>query len=337
MKNINIEWFSSLLKMSQQQLKRHLVSELRRLGYTSIFNNAGYLYAEGEWPVLLVAHLDTVFENNPEIICSSDDGRWLMSPQGIGGDDRCGVYMILQMIQSVKCHVLFCEDEEVGGKGARKFVKSGIYPEVNYIIELDRRGENDAVFYGCNNPDFIRFICNFKFQQAQGSFSDISIVAPYLKRAAVNISAGYRNEHRLHEVVDLYTVDRNVKRVLQIVSTPTKMFPYIISATDSLLLAHFKQEKKMYLNPLPDDVCLVVNGCVIEGRADNYLVDEEGKVYIHLPGLRAAVELEYAYACDCSGQAIPFRLSSALYLEIISVEEAVERMDQIEQSKTCSA
>ena len=55
----------------------------------------------------------------------------MMSPQGIGGDDRAGVYMILRLIQDLHCHVLFCEAEETGGHGAKAFVQSGIVPKVN--------------------------------------------------------------------------------------------------------------------------------------------------------------------------------------------------------------
>lgn len=106
-------------------------------------------------PVLLVAHLDTVHNELPHIICRSEDGRYIMSPQGIGGDDRCGVYIILQIISEVRCHVLFCEDEETGGQGAKAFERSGIQIDVNYIVEVDRRGNNDAVFYNCDNPKFL--------------------------------------------------------------------------------------------------------------------------------------------------------------------------------------
>ena len=70
-----------------------------------------------------------------------------MSPQGIGGDDRAGVYMILEIIKQANCHVLFCEDEEIGDIGAKKFVKSNMPLPVYYIIELDRQRHNDAVYY----------------------------------------------------------------------------------------------------------------------------------------------------------------------------------------------
>lgn len=217
--------FDDILRMRQKELKHYLAGHLKKLGYETV-KKKGFLYAEGTVPVLLVAHLDTVHNELPHIICRSEDGRYIMSPQGIGGDDRCGVYMILQIISEVRCHVLFCEDEETGGQGAKAFERSGIQIDVNYIVEVDRRGNNDAVFYNCDNPKFSEFVCSFGFREAMGSFSDISVVAPYLKTAAVNISAGYYNEHRLHEVIDWSAMQNNVERIKQMVQTETGKYPY---------------------------------------------------------------------------------------------------------------
>lgn len=135
--------------------------------------------------------------------------------------------MILRIIQQAKCHVLFCEDEETGGQGARKFTQRSIRPNINYIIEMDRRGANDAVFYGCCNREFTDYICSFGFQEAMGSFSDISVIAPYLEVAAVNISAGYYQEHRLNEYVRLDQMEKNAERILEIVRTDTERFDYV--------------------------------------------------------------------------------------------------------------
>jgi len=217
--------FDNILQMSQAELKQYLSGHLRALNYDMMIEN-GFLYAAGEVPVLLVAHLDTVHNEVPIIICRSADGRYIMSPQGIGGDDRCGVYMILQIISEVRCHVLFCEDEERGGRGARAFENSGLNVDVNYIVEIDRRGNNDAVFYGCKNLDFTEFVCSFGFKEAIGTFSDISVVAPYLKTAAVNISAGYYNEHRLHETIDTTAMKNNVDRIVRMVGTRTEKYQY---------------------------------------------------------------------------------------------------------------
>ena len=106
--------FETVLRLRQPELKKVLREELSEMGFVPI-SRKGFLYAPGQVPVLLVAHLDTVHAEPPDIICYSQDGRYLMSPQGIGGDDRAGVYMILQILQRVNCHVLFCEDEERPG------------------------------------------------------------------------------------------------------------------------------------------------------------------------------------------------------------------------------
>ena len=101
--------FENILQMRQKDLKRELDRLLRKQGY-EVVNKHGFLYAKGTVPVLLVAHLDTVHREAPRILCYSSDKRYMTSPQGIGGDDRAGVYMILQIIQSQRCHVLFCEE-----------------------------------------------------------------------------------------------------------------------------------------------------------------------------------------------------------------------------------
>lgn len=218
--------FEEVARKSQQALKQALISELGRIGYKT-HSKKGFTYGAGSLPVLLVAHLDTVHRNPVKTICYSQNGRILMSPQGIGGDDRAGVYMILEIIRRRRCHVLFCEDEEIGGIGARRFVKSNIRPDINYIIELDRHGENDAFFYDCDNREFTDFVCGYGLEEAFGSFSDISIIAPHLGIAAVNISAGYYNEHTLHEYVNMDVMEKNIERVEKMVSTPSGEFAYI--------------------------------------------------------------------------------------------------------------
>ena len=54
-----------------------------------------YIIVRGEAPVMLLAHLDTVHKEPVKHICKNGNGNILMSPQGIGGDDRCGVHSLL--------------------------------------------------------------------------------------------------------------------------------------------------------------------------------------------------------------------------------------------------
>ncbi|SHO54130.1 M28 family peptidase [Anaerocolumna xylanovorans] len=326
-----------ILRMSQKSLKRELAEELKRLGYRDIKAPNGFVYAQGEVPVLLVAHLDTVHKKFVKTICYSRDGNVMMSPEGIGGDDRAGVYMILQIIQNHSCHVLFCEDEEIGGHGARDFANSKIRPNVNYIVEMDRRGSNDAVFYNCANPEFVDFVCSFGFEEAIGSFSDISVIAPRLGIAAVNISAGYYNEHHKHESIDLEAVEHNIARISQMVQTPSEAFEYIerqfygrlwqnsfedMSLWDYIDREPEKKETKK-LMPLPDFATLQINGQLL-AECSRYMLDAQGKVYNYIPELNAAILSENTTAISEAGQSLKFKIGEARLTSVIPLETALE-------------
>ena len=95
----------------------------------------GYVYIKGTVPVLLVAHMDTVHEKPVKDIVYTDKGNHISSPQGLGGDDRNGVYMIMEILREIPCHALFVEDEEIGLVGAKKFCKGFKGDlDINYII-----------------------------------------------------------------------------------------------------------------------------------------------------------------------------------------------------------
>ena len=139
-----IEKFKNICQRPQAWLKPYLENILKSYGYTEVHNQKGFLYAKGEIPVLLLAHMDTVHDQLPYIFNISDEkGKTKISSQyGIGGDDRCGIYMILEIVKTLKCSVLFTEDEEIGGVGAHKFADTDFVKnlDVNYMIEFDRKG-----------------------------------------------------------------------------------------------------------------------------------------------------------------------------------------------------
>ncbi len=334
--------FEIILRMSQKALKRALTAELKRLGYDSVQAPKGFVYAPGEIPVMLVAHLDTVHKQEVKTICYSLDGKIMMSPEGIGGDDRAGVYMLLQIIQNCRCHVLFCEDEETGGNGAREFANSRIRPDVNFIVEMDRRGENDAVFYNCDNSEFEDFICGFGFTKAYGTFSDISVIAPRLGIAAVNISAGYYNEHRQHEYIDLAALESNVVRISQIVQASSESFVYIerqfqgrywqtsfddMSLWDYIDRESNKEEMKK-LMPLPDATTLQINEQFLK-ECSRYMIDAQGKVYNYIPELDAAILSENASVLSSVGQAVKFKSREAQKIRIMPLEVAMELLENL--------
>ena len=337
--------FEDILRMTQKELKKALAVELKRLRYKPISKD-GFIYAEGKIPIMLIAHLDTVHKNIVKTICYSPNGRIIMSPDGIGGDDRCGVYMILQIIKKQRCHVLFCEDEEIGGIGATKFATSGIKPNIDYMIELDRRGNNDAVFYECDNRDFTEYIKSFGFMEEFGSFSDISVIAPELGVAAVNISAGFFNEHTKHEYIDTQVMRDNIKRVTKIVtSNKSRKFEYIEAygyynfkgynwiSSD---FGYFSNGKKITkedksINVMFDLLSQLPESCYIKTadgemlESDNgYLIDEHSKIYEYLYEFDVAVELDGYSAFTENGLPAKFDWDDVLEVEIASKEYAQE-------------
>ena len=213
------EDFKKILKMEQKDLKLFLYNTMKEKGYNPQFRD-GFIYAKGELPVMLVAHMDTVHKSIVKEIYVSDCGN-ITSPQGIGGDDRCGIYMITQLMQH-KPYILFTEDEEVGGVGAKKFAaaynKNEIDPiDVKYLIELDRKGCNDMVFYECDNEEFEKYIGKFGWDSRYGTYSDICSVAPVIGKAAVNLSSGYYKAHTTEEIINIDDVMTNIKRVRKMI------------------------------------------------------------------------------------------------------------------------
>ena len=228
---MNIE---KIFSLSAAKLKNALRNELHMLGYAegNLHNKKDFLYAEGNAPYMLIAHLDTVHTKLPSIICYSKDGNYMMSPQGIGGDDRCGVYIILELLNKLpfKPYVLFTMGEEIGGIGADAFIEYMIghdIPDLKYIVEYDRKGNKDCVFYQCDNPEFTEFVEKFGFKKAYGTFSDISIIAPEFGVAAVNLSSGYYSPHTEHEYVSMKDMGNIIEMSLKMFNAEAEHFEYI--------------------------------------------------------------------------------------------------------------
>lgn len=241
---------------SQEKLFKRLRKEYTK-GAGIYYADMSFILVKGTTPIMLIAHLDTVHQSQPYDICKTSDGNIIMSPQGIGGDDRCGVYSICKAydLSPQKPWLLFTCDEEIGGIGANTFVKCYKkhklpyeLDELKFLVEVDRRGANDAVYYDCENLEFEEYIFSFGFQTAIGSFSDISVIAPVLKVAAVNLSSGYYNAHTLHEYINRAELERTTKCVIEMVADAAdKEFPRFEYHKNR------DADKSIYLYPYNDD------------------------------------------------------------------------------------
>ena len=187
----------------------------------------------------------------------------------------------------------------------------------------------------------MEFVCSFGFKENSGSFSDISVVAPHLKTAAVNISAGYFNEHRPHEMIDTYAMCENVRRLTAMFWQNTCHFPYkerihargsMFGEQSSLFAPMVERPSRAatckLLMPLPEETRLYMGQHQI-GSAPKYRMDRSGNLYMYLERLNAAVEAEGVFACDAGGHPPVFSAvcEGTRFLPVYTYEEAVERLE----------
>lgn len=216
MKKVDITLLKNLLSYDERSLMDFCRMLLKtKYGQHNFYQTEDYCYAMGDIPILLVAHLDTVWPNKPTIMVNKDYSLW-MGRRGLGADDRAGVYAIIKLIRwGYKPSILFTTGEEAGGIGAKSFVKD--FPEppipIKYVIEIDRRGRGQAVYYDCANNKFEEYVSSFGFKTHQGIFSDVSFICPYWDVAGVNLSAGYYNEHTEYETLKIDDLNYTLERV----------------------------------------------------------------------------------------------------------------------------
>lgn len=223
-----------VFKSTEKALYKLIPAQLKAVGYQTqdiTTNKGNYIYAKGDLPVLLVAHLDTVFKHTPKEIIQ-DQGILYNPSCGLGADDRAGVYSILQIANitannNMYPHILFTSGEEIGGLGAITASRE-LYPDVKFIIELDRQGKNDCVFYNCDNELFIQYVESFGYTFNYGSFSDISILCPAWGMAGVNLSIGYYNQHTKNEYLVISEIQDTITKVVDMLANiPDEPFGYI--------------------------------------------------------------------------------------------------------------
>ena len=232
--------FINYCRYTQNDLYNNLITSLKLMRYNVHTNEqctSKYIYAVHENPinVTLIAHIDTMFDNSAKhVICKNNI---ISSPQGLGADDRSGVYAIMKIIKEYKCNVLFVCDEEYGQLGSKCFVKSPYFEKFkhdnNFLISFDLSGKNRMKFYDTTNKKFIDAISKitqFKIEDSGTHIADLSIlVKGYTSDttgakfdgcnlAGVNLCCGYENEHHLNEYIDMDVLNNTIECAKTIVS-----------------------------------------------------------------------------------------------------------------------
>lgn len=102
----DFELFKSVAKLPESSLYRGLTSVLKVYYETEnvvVGPENQYVMAKGDIPVMLVAHLDTVFKTPPyNFFWDRDKNVIFADGTGLGADDRAGVFGILYILNHTK-------------------------------------------------------------------------------------------------------------------------------------------------------------------------------------------------------------------------------------------
>ena len=222
--------------------------------YTDEMNN---IYAtkgtllEGNHYPMFVAHTDTVHELVDEIVVEEEMlgrpetfGRTFTeelylslkgytphgNPTGIGGDDKCGVFLALELLRTLSVvKVGLFVSEETGCHGSQKcdidFLK-----DVGYAIQFDAPG-NHLITEVCSGiplyekgGEFINRIIPI-FESTMGispycqshPYTDVSQIKKKGDFSCINLSCGYYNMHTPNEFVVVKDVEDSFNLAINIV------------------------------------------------------------------------------------------------------------------------
>lgn len=193
----------------------------------------------------LVAHTDTVHPIIPKFhLFRSEDVLFAFNPQtgkqtGIGGDDKVGVFILLQALKDIPVmKAVFYRHEETGCHGSRYSIKNhkDWYKNCGYIIEPDRRGYADAITNSggidITSQEFVDditpFMEKYAYTEATGIFTDIdTLVTGGIGISTINFSCGYHAPHSNQEIVSISEVNVVYNLIFDIITTnPHKQYLY---------------------------------------------------------------------------------------------------------------
>jgi len=207
----------------------------------------------GEFYPMFVAHTDTVhnivpkinvkevevyrpvtfgkiFESVPVKALKAYDNNH--NPTGIGGDDKCGIFICLNLLEKLdKVKIGLFVSEETGCHGSSKCDESFL-KDVGYICQYDAPGDHliteicSGVRLFEKDSEFGSLACTaikdaFGCEMTLGShpYTDVMQLKKKSDVSCINMSCGYYNMHSANEFVCIDDVERAIQAGLNMVSS----------------------------------------------------------------------------------------------------------------------
>lgn len=194
-------------------------------GYDYQKDSIGNLYVtkgEAEYYPCFVAHTDTVhsINHNLKVVQLKEDGKTIltgidsktMKPSGIGGDDKCGVFLCLEMLDKLdNVKIALFVSEEIGCIGSRQ-ADPEFFSNVGYAIQYDSP-EGDSMSMTLmgkelfiKESDFGKKVSPLILEHgitdwAKHPYTDIWPLIEKFQFSCLNLAAGYHRYHTNNEYV----------------------------------------------------------------------------------------------------------------------------------------
>jgi putative aminopeptidase FrvX len=254
---MNLDKFKELLSVpsktyQEEDMVEYICSELDNIeGVTYYRDEMMNVYAtkgklsEGESYPMFIAHTDTVHQkvdkiivkeenlirpntfgkqfNNKMVPCLkayTEDGK----PTGIGGDDKCGIFICLELLKSLdKVKIGLFVSEETGCHGSSK-CDENFLKDVGYITQYDAPGnhliseicsgvrlfERDGEFF-TKTLKVIEDTFGNEMMIQSHPYTDVSQLKKKSDVSCINMSCGYYNMHSNQEFISIEDVKNSIE------------------------------------------------------------------------------------------------------------------------------
>ena len=190
---------------------------------------------EGEYYPCVVAHMDTVHSDQSkliredkrlDIITNLQGDKTILTAKnpdtkkatGIGGDDKCGVYLCLEMLlNKLTLKAAFFVSEEIGMLGSRE-ADPNFFKDVGYAIQFDAPTDNwfSVTCSGTKlwNEEFVSVVApilesNGITKYSNDPFTDVVQLRKKFDFCCSVLCSGYYNQHSNREYVVVEDVNKS--------------------------------------------------------------------------------------------------------------------------------
>lgn len=220
---------------------QYLVEYLQSKNYNYTVQENGNVYVTkgiADWYPCVIAHTDTVHSISDMIIreemLPNSFGEPKRSfkayhpetghPVGIGGDDKCGVYACLDLLEQLDVlKVALFVSEETGCHGSRK-ADPEFFSNVGYAIQFDapeswmvteycwgvKLFDRDSAFFEKASPLIEQYMGN-EHELMKHPYTDVSQITGRFNISTINFSVGYYDYHTKDEYVVIEDVFNSIE------------------------------------------------------------------------------------------------------------------------------